>query len=268
MPVSISAEVSPQMREYERFNTVCANAYVRPVIARYLTNLAAALDERGATTPLRLMHSGGGLIDLATAEEFPVRLLESGPAGGAVYAADLAARLGRDKVVAFDMGGTTAKITIIEGGQPRSSRTFEVARTSRFKKGSGTPISIPVVEMIEIGAGGGSIATIDRLGRIAVGPRSAGSEPVPAAYGLGGTEATVSDADLLLGRLDPDAFGGDTIRLSPRRAAAAVDQAIGAPMHLDTDAAARGSPRWSTSTWPTPSGPTRWRAATICTGSR
>lgn len=170
LPVSISSEVSPQMREYERFNTVCANAYVRPQMADYLTRFRTRLTEMGATCPIFMIHSGGGLVSLETAAEFPVRLVESGPAGGAIFAAGIAQRFGLDKVVSYDMGGTTAKICLIEDFVPRTARTFEVARSTRFAKGSGMPISIPVIEMIEIGAGGGSIAWVDSMGRIQTGP--------------------------------------------------------------------------------------------------
>ena len=169
-PISISSEVSPQMREYERFNTVCANAYVRPRMADYLARLQVRLKEMGANCPVFMIHSGGGLISVETAAEFPVRLVESGPAGGAIFAADIARRFGLDKVVSYDMGGTTAKICLIEDYAPKTARTFEVARTYRFAKGSGMPISIPVIEMIEIGAGGGSIAWVDAMGRIQTGP--------------------------------------------------------------------------------------------------
>ena len=180
IPISISAEVSPQMREFERFNTVCANAYVRPQMADYLARLQTRLRDMGADCPVFMIHSGGGLISVETAAEFPVRLVESGPAGGAIFAADIAARFGLDKVVSYDMGGTTAKICLIEDYAPRTARTFEVARTYRFCKGSGMPVSIPVIEMIEIGVGGGSIAWVDAVGRIQTGPESAGSEPGPA----------------------------------------------------------------------------------------
>ncbi len=238
--VSISAEVSPQMREFERFNTVCANAYVQPLMASYLVRLQDGLLAAGATCPLHLIHSGGGLISVETAVAFPVRLIESGPAGGAIFAAELAARFGRDRVLSYDMGGTTAKIALVEDYTPQTAKTFEVARSTRFKKGSGMPISIPVIEMIEIGAGGGSIAGVDRLGQIRVGPRSAGSEPGPAAYGLGGTEPTVTDANLRLGRLHPDTFGAETITLDPDLAAAAIDAAVGRPLGMDVDTAAIG----------------------------
>ena len=240
LAVSISSEVSPQMREFERFNTVCANAYIKPLMASYLRRLADGLRALGSTCDLYLIHSGGGLISVDTAAAFPVRLVESGPAGGAIFAAHLATRYGRDRIVSFDMGGTTAKIALIEDAVPQTAKTFEVARTTRFKKGSGMPISIPVIEMIEIGAGGGSIAGVDTLGRIQVGPRSAGSEPGPAAYDLGGTDATVTDANVCLGRLHPDTFGATSISLSPPQAAAAVRQAIGEPLGLDIGSAAVG----------------------------
>lgn len=238
--VSISAEVSPQMREFERFNTVCANAYVQPLMASYLIRLEEELRVRGAHCPLYMIHSGGGLISVETAAAFPVRLIESGPAGGAIFAADLAARYGRDRVLSYDMGGTTAKIAIIEDYTPQTAKTFEVARTTRFKKGSGMPISIPVIEMIEIGAGGGSIASVDSLGQIRIGPHSAGSEPGPAAYDLGGTEATVTDANLQLGRLHPSTFGAKDITLSPERAAEAIRTAVGEKLGMDDHTAAVG----------------------------
>jgi len=238
--VSISSEVSPQMREFERFNTVCANAYVQPLMATYLLRLQAELIERGATCPLYLIHSGGGLVSVDTAARFPVRLVESGPAGGAIFAADLAARYGRDRVLSYDMGGTTAKIALIEDFTPQTAKTFEVARTTRFKKGSGMPISIPVIEMIEIGAGGGSIASVDTLRQIRIGPHSAGSQPGPAAYDLGGNDPTVTDANVQLGRLHPDTFGAGEISLSPPRAAAAIRGAIGNRLGLDALAAAVG----------------------------
>ncbi|WP_420452900.1 hydantoinase/oxoprolinase family protein [Ilumatobacter sp.] len=238
--VSISSEVSPQMREYERFNTVCANAYVQPLMASYLVRLRDQLAERSITCPLHLVHSGGGLMSVETAAAFPVRLIESGPAGGAIFAADLAARYGRDRVLSFDMGGTTAKISLIEDHRPRTSTTFEVDRTARFKKGSGMPVSIPVIDMIEIGAGGGSIASIDRLGQIRIGPRSAGSEPGPAAYALGGTDATVTDANLRLGRLHPDTFGATGIDLSPDLAHDAIAAAVADVLSMSVDDAAVG----------------------------
>ncbi len=238
--VSISSEVSPQMREYERFNTVAANAYVQPLMASYLMRLQSELTERGASCPLYMIHSGGGLMSVESAADFPVRLVESGPAGGAIFAADLAARYGRDRVLSFDMGGTTAKISLIEDFNPATAKTFEVDRSARFKKGSGMPISIPVIEMIEIGAGGGSIASVDSLGQIRIGPHSAGSEPGPAAYDLGGTEPTVTDANVQLGRLHPETFGATGIDLSPAKAAQAITNAVGDTLGMDAATAAIG----------------------------
>ena len=230
--ITLSSEVSPEIREYERWSTAVANAYVQPVMDRYLGRLDKALRERGFTCPLYMITSGGGLTALETARKFPIRLVESGPAGGAILAAALARQCGLDKVLSFDMGGTTAKICLIDDGEPQHSRTFEVARQYRFLKGSGLPLRIPVIEMVEIGAGGGSITHVDSLARINVGPESAGAEPGPASYGRGGTEPTVTDADVVLGRLDPAYFAGGTIKLSPDRAGEAVDKAVGAPLDL------------------------------------
>jgi N-methylhydantoinase A len=240
VPISISAEVSPQMREYERFNTVCANAYVRPRMETYLTRLKARLGEIGVGCPVFMIHSGGGLVSVETACEYPVRLVESGPAGGAIFAADIAGRFSLDKVVSYDMGGTTAKICLIEGQTPKTARTLEVARTARFAKGSGMPVSIPVIEMIEIGAGGGSIAWIDAMGRIRTGPESAGSEPGPACYGRGGTKPTITDADLILGKIDPEGFAGGTIALDAGAATKAVASNISERLSLAPLAAAFG----------------------------
>jgi N-methylhydantoinase A len=239
-PISISSEVSPQMREFERFNTVCANAYVRPLMATYLARLQSRLRDLGAKCPVFLIHSGGGLVSVETAAEFPVRLVESGPAGGAIFAADIARRFRLDRVVSYDMGGTTAKICLIENAEPRTARTFEVARTYRFAKGSGMPISIPVIEMIEIGAGGGSIGSIDAMGRIQTGPESAGSEPGPACYQRGGTRPAITDADLVLGKIDADNFAGGAIRLSVNEAREAISTHVGAPLGLAAQAAAFG----------------------------
>ena len=238
--VSLSCEVSPQMREFERFNTVCANAYVQPLIASYLRRLESQLRRMGAVCPLLLIHSGGGLMSSSAAASFPVRLIESGPAGGAIFAAHLARTHRRDRIVSYDMGGTTAKIALIDDCSPRTAKTFETARTARFKKGSGMPISVPAIEMIEIGAGGGSIATVDALGQIRVGPHSAGADPGPASYDLGGSAATVTDANVQLGRLHPDTFGAVDISLSPVRAAESLGATVGAPLSLDIDPAAVG----------------------------
>jgi N-methylhydantoinase A len=238
--VSISSEVSPQMREFQRFNTVCANAFVKPLIASYLNRLVERLSSEGAQCPVFMIHSGGGIISVESAIEFPVRLLESGPAGGAIFAAHVATRYGLEQVVSYDMGGTTAKICLIEGQAPKTSKTFEVARTYRFKKGSGMPISIPVIEMVEIGAGGGSIASIDSMRQIRVGPYSAGSEPGPACYDRGGKNPTVTDADLLLGRLDPNAFAGGTIELSRQNSEEAMTRDLASKLDIDSATAAYG----------------------------
>ena len=238
--VSISSEVSPQMREFERFNTVCANAYVQPMMASYLERLKKKLAEAGAKCDIHLIHSGGGLISIESAIKFPVRLIESGPAGGAIFASEIAARHGIDAALSYDMGGTTAKICLIDEQSPRSAKTFEVARTHRFTKGSGMPISIPVIEMIEIGAGGGSIANVDDLKQIRVGPLSAGSEPGPAAYGLGGSLATVTDANVLLGRISPETFGADDIDLIPEESRKALLTDVAEPLETEVENAAIG----------------------------
>jgi N-methylhydantoinase A len=238
--VSLSCEVSPQMREYERFNTVAANAYIKPLMKSYLGRLEERLGNEGVSCSIFLMHSGGGIISLESAAEFPVRLVESGPAGGAVFAANIASRYSLDKVLSFDMGGTTAKICLIKNQTPKTSRVFEVARTYRFKKGSGMPISIPVIDMVEIGAGGGSLAHIDAMRQIRVGPESAGSEPGPACYGRGGERPAVTDADLILGKLDPDNFAGGSIKLDKASSASALDNVLGKPLDMDSQTAAYG----------------------------
>jgi len=238
--VSLSSEVSPQMREYERFNTVVANAYIKPMMKSYLNRLGGELGKQGVDCPIFLMHSGGGIISIESAAEFPVRLVESGPAGGAVFAAYIAARYGLDKVLSFDMGGTTAKICLINKQTPKTSRVFEVARTYRFKKGSGMPISIPVIDMVEIGAGGGSLAHVDSMHQIRVGPESAGSEPGPACYGRGGERPAVTDADLILGKLDADNFAGGSIRLHTDYSAKALQKTLGSVLDMDAQTAAYG----------------------------
>lgn len=238
--VSISSEVSPQMREYERFNTVVANAYIKPLMASYLGRLEDRLRGEGVDCRIFLMHSGGGIISIQNAAEFPVRLVESGPAGGAVFAAHIAARYGLDKVLSFDMGGTTAKICLINHQTPKTSRVFEVARSYRFKKGSGMPISIPVIDMVEIGAGGGSLAHVDSMQQIRVGPESAGSEPGPACYGQGGTRPGVTDADLILGKLDPENFAGGSIKLHQDNSKIALAKHVGDTLEMDAVEAAFG----------------------------
>ena len=238
--ISLSSEVSPQMREYERFNTVVANAYIKPMMKNYLDRLAGQLGNEGVDCSIFLMHSGGGIISIESAADFPVRLVESGPAGGAVFAAHIAARYGLDKVLSFDMGGTTAKICLINNQTPKTSRVFEVARTYRFKKGSGMPISIPVIDMVEIGAGGGSLARVDAMRQIRVGPESAGSEPGPACYGRGGERPAVTDADLMLGKLDADNFAGGSIKLDCKSSSLALQNMLGSVLDMDSQTSAYG----------------------------
>jgi N-methylhydantoinase A len=220
--VTLSSAVCPEAREYERTSTAVANAYIQPLMAGYLRRLERDLAELGYRAPIHLMTSGGSLASLDTAARFPVRLIESGPAGGAMLAGRLARERGEARILSFDMGGTTAKICLIDGGEPLKARAFEIDRRSRFKKGSGTPLRIPVIDMVEIGAGGGSIARRDALARIQVGPDSAGAEPGPACYGRGGREATVTDADLVIGKIDAGRFAGGKITLDAAAAAAAL----------------------------------------------
>ena len=240
LSVTLSSEVCPEAREYERTSTAVANAYVQPLMAGYLGRLEQEFRTRGCRAPIHLMTSGGSLASLNTAVSFPVRLIESGPAGGAILAARIAAERGEDRILSFDMGGTTAKVCLIDEGRPFKARVFEVDRSSRFMKGSGFPLRIPVIEMVEIGAGGGSIARVDVLKRINVGPDSAGSEPGPACYNRGGTEPTVTDADLALGKIDPLRFAGGKIEVDTRKAVAALDTHIGSHLGLETDAAGYG----------------------------
>jgi N-methylhydantoinase A len=240
MPVSLASEVSPEMREWERFSTTVANAYVQPLMASYLGRLEAGLRAMGMGAPLFLMLSGGGLTTIETAARFPIRLVESGPAGGAIFSAHVARQRGWEKVLSFDMGGTTAKVCLIDGFAPQASRTFEVARVGRFKKGSGLPLRIPVIEMVEIGAGGGSLASLDAMGRIQVGPESAGAMPGPACYGRGGTKPAVTDANLALGRYDAASFAGGSLALDTAAAEAALVAHVGGKLGLEAGMAALG----------------------------
>jgi N-methylhydantoinase A len=240
LAISISSEVCREIREYERTSTVVANAYVLPMMDSYLARMQQGLRRIGVDCPLLLMMSSGGVCTVETARRFPVRLVESGPAGGAILAQRVAARGGYTRALSFDMGGTTAKITLLDDFAPHQSRHFEVARAYRFAKGSGLPVRIPVIDMVEIGAGGGSIARIDSLGRIVVGPDSAGADPGPACYARGGDRPTVTDADLVLGRIDPAHFADGKIRLEARRALDSVMAAIAAPLAMPAQEAARG----------------------------
>jgi N-methylhydantoinase A len=238
--ICLSSEVCPEMREYERFSTTVANACVRPLMSSYLQRLREGARQRGLACPLLLMMSGGGLTTLEQAARFPIRLVESGPAGGAILAAHLARECGLRDVLAFDMGGTTAKICLIEAGEPERSRRFEVARAWRNLKGSGLPVRVPVIELVEIGAGGGSIGRVDAMGRITVGPDSCGAEPGPACYGRGGTLPAVTDANLVLGRIDAARFAAGRLPLDPARAAQALQAGVGAALGMDAFWAAAG----------------------------
>jgi len=229
-----SAQIAPELREYDRFSTAAANAYVMPLVSRYLERLIQA-----AKVPVFVMLSDGGIASARAAMESPVNLVESGPAAGAMMAAHIARDAGWDRVIAFDMGGTTAKLSLIHGGSPHRTHQIEVARVHRFKKGSGLPLRVPVVELIEIGAGGGSIAWADNLGLLKVGPRSAGAAPGPACYGRGGTDATVTDADVFLGYIGAESFLGGRMPLSRERAEAALD-ALAQRIGLDRIKAAAG----------------------------
>ncbi|EHD23827.1 MULTISPECIES: hydantoinase/oxoprolinase family protein [Brenneria] len=238
LAITLSSDVCPEIREYERLSTACANAYVQPLVAGYLTRLEQILSAKGLNAPLFLMTSGGGITTLATGIDQPVRLVESGPAGGAILARLTGEQLQTPQVLSFDMGGTTAKICFIDDYQPQISRSFEFGRVHRYQKGSGLPVRIPVIEMVEIGAGGGSIARIDTLGRVQVGPDSAGSQPGPVSYQLGGTQVTITDANVRLGIIDPATFAQGKITLNPQLAAQAIAQQIGGPLSLNTDLAA------------------------------
>jgi N-methylhydantoinase A len=236
--VSISSDVCPEIREYERFTTTVVNAYIKPLMSNYLKKLDQKLVNSGFNCPLLLMTSGGTLTNISSACNNPVRLVESGPAGGAILATSIAEDMNLNKVISFDMGGTTAKITIIENKKAIKAREFEVDRKARFKKGSGYPLRIPVIEMVEIGAGGGSIARVNKLEQIITGPDSAGSFPGPACYSNGGSMPTITDADLVIGKINPDNFAGGKIKLSKQLADKAITENIVKFVNIDTNIAA------------------------------
>ncbi len=240
LTISISSQVSPEAREFDRLCTTIANAYIQPLMGRYLLDFAQAFEDEGLRCPILMMTAGGGMTTLETAAQLPIRLVESGPAGGAILAARIAETAGLPEVLSFDMGGTTAKLCLIDNYRPQSARRFEIARAERFIKGSGMPVRIPVLEMIEIGAGGGSIAAVDRLGRVQVGPQSAGSEPGPAAFGKGGDRATVTDADILQGLIEPASFAEGRLAIDLDAATRAMTTTVAGALGLDTDAAAAG----------------------------
>ena len=238
--VSLSSEVVPEIGEFERASTTIANVYVQPLVESYLVELRRRLEEMGFVGQLFVMLSSGGVATLDTCVEFPVRLLESGPAAGALAAASVGTAMGRNSLLSFDMGGTTAKLSVVDGGEPLVTHDFEVDRRYRFKKGSGLPVRVPVIEMIEIGAGGGSIARVDSLGLLKVGPDSAGADPGPACYSRGGRSPTVTDADLVLGYLDPDYFLGGAMKLDTAASEAALSEHVGNRLGMSAVEAAWG----------------------------
>jgi len=238
--VSLSHQVCPEIREYERTSTTLANAYIQPLMAGYLSNLGTRLKDMGLSGPLLMIMSSGSLTAVETAIRFPIRLVESGPAGGAILGQHLAKELDAPQAIALDMGGTTAKIILLNDYEPRHSRSMEVARVCRFLPGSGLPLRVPVIDMIEIGAGGGSIAELDVLRRIKVGPESAGANPGPACYGLGGRRPTVTDADLVLAKLDASSFAGGTMTLDEAGARDAIAREVATPLATDVATAAAG----------------------------
>jgi N-methylhydantoinase A len=240
LSISLSSEVACAIREDERFSTTTVNAYIRPLADRYLKSLSERLSAAGFKGALYTMLSNGGLTTFETAKKFPVRLIESGPAGGTMGAVFYAGLLGSKDLVAFDMGGTTAKISMVQEGKPAAVSTFEAARLRRFTKGSGMPLMIPAIDMLEVGAGGGSIGWVDALGLLKVGPKSSGSDPGPACYGLGGKEPTVTDAALVLGYLDPDFFLGGEMKLDGKKALQAIKEKLADPLNMDPIQAAWG----------------------------
>ena len=244
LALTLSSQVAPEIREFERTSTACANAYVQPLMRRYLNRLEERLAEIGFEGQLYVMLSGGGIASVEEAKVYPIRLIESGPAAGAMAASFFARLAGLEHVVSFDMGGTTAKICLIEHGAPDHKFDFEAGRARRFVKGSGLPLKVSVVDMIEIGAGGGSIARIDASsGLMKVGPRSAGAKPGPVCYGRGGEEPTVTDADLVLGRLNPDYFLGGEMQLDLGHVQAAFERTVARTLGLETSDSALGVQR-------------------------
>jgi N-methylhydantoinase A/oxoprolinase/acetone carboxylase beta subunit len=237
-PVSLSNEVLPQIREYERCSTTTINAYVQPIIRRYARELLDGLAAEGLPNEPYLMTSSGSTMTVETAEAFPVQLVESGPAGGALIAGLIGEQIGMPSVLSFDMGGTTSKACVIRNGVPLISKSYEVAHVRRFQKGSGLPLGVPVIDLLETGAGGGSIAEIDALGLLRVGPRSAGADPGPACYDRGGDEPTVTDGNVMLGLIDPNRFLGGAMPLDRDAAVRVITESIGRPLNLGAEQAA------------------------------
>ena len=236
--VTLSSDISPQWREYERTSTAVANAYVMPAVQGYLRRFEDALKDDGYARPLQVMQANGGIATVEVINRSPVRLIESGPAAGALMAASMARALDLDRVISFDMGGTTAKVCLIEGGVPSSASRIEIDRM-KMQAGSGLPISVPGIDLVEIGAGGGSIARVE-MGAIAVGPDSAGASPGPICYGAGGLDPTVTDADLVLGYLNPDYFLGGRLRLDKEASERGIEEQLAKPLGLSLEEAAWG----------------------------
>ncbi|MPZ24932.1 MAG: hydantoinase/oxoprolinase family protein [Micromonosporaceae bacterium] len=240
LSVSLSSDVLPELKEFERTSSTAINAYSRPLVSRYLTSLESRLAERGTRGRLLLMHSSGGVLSTETAKAFPVRIIESGPVAGVLAAVHAGRQAGEDDVIAFDMGGTTAKACVVSGGTVPMTNEFEVARMLRLRKGSGLPVGVEAVDLVEIGAGGGSIAAVNERGLLGVGPRSAGAEPGPAGYGRGGTEPTVTDADLVLGFVSADSFRRPGLHPDAGLAERAILARVGEPLGLSLHRAAFG----------------------------
>ena len=238
VPITLSSDVLPEIGEYGRVSTTVANAYVQPLIDRYLGALDNALSDKGSAGAFFVMGSNAGTLSLDVARQYPVRLVESGPAAGVSIAAHYARKLDTSHLLSFDMGGTTAKISLVTNFEPTRTTDLEVARVERFQKGSGLLLKAPAVDLIEIGAGGGSIANVDELGLIAVGPESAGSSPGPACYGQGGTMATVTDADVILGYLNPDYFLGGKMRLDRQKSQTAIESTVAKALDVPVEQAA------------------------------
>ncbi|MCR9136164.1 MAG: hydantoinase/oxoprolinase family protein [Alphaproteobacteria bacterium] len=241
LTICLSSDVSPEAREYDRFSTVCANAYVRPLMSRYLGQFRNALKAEGFAGSFLMMLSGGGVTTLEQAMKTPIRVVESGPAGGVALAAHVAGAVGSSRTLALDLGGTTAKICFLEDSTPQTTRKFEVARAWRDIKGSGLPVRVPTIELVEIGAGGGSIARVDTLSRLSVGPESAGASPGPCAYGRGGSDVTLTDSHIALGNIVAEGFAGGSIALDTEKANEAIEAQIAQPMNMrSVHAAAAG----------------------------
>ena len=245
MVLSISAEVLPEIKEYERTSTTVINAYVKPVVGRYLRALTADLKQVGITAPLLLMQSNGGLTPAEVAAEMPVHIIESGPAAGVIGAQSLARRAGFDRVISFDMGGTTAKAALVENGEVSRAEEYSVGGGimigSRLMSGSGYVLKVPAIDLAEVGAGGGSIIAIDAGGAPKVGPESAGSFPGPVCYGLGGTQPTVTDANVVLGYINPEHLAGGSVRLDAARSRAVLEAEVAVPLGMPVEQAAYGS---------------------------